>query len=53
MLPPGPNGQSTQDDTMSAIPEDFVKKTAQLSEEATRPFGNSKKADAFFSSLWF
>ncbi len=28
---------------MSAIPEDFLKKTAQLSEEVTRPFGGSKK----------
>ena len=28
---------------MSAIPEDFVKKTAQLSEAVTRPFSNSRK----------
>ena len=28
---------------MSAIPEDFIKKTAQLSEEVTRPFPNSRK----------
>lgn len=28
---------------MSAIPEDFLKKTAQLSEEVTRPFAGSKK----------
>jgi len=28
---------------MSAIPEDFIRKTAQLSEEVTRPFANSKK----------
>ncbi|MCG8041111.1 MAG: phosphomethylpyrimidine synthase ThiC [Candidatus Thiodiazotropha endolucinida] len=28
---------------MSAIPEDFVKKTATLSEEVTRPFYNSSK----------
>jgi len=28
---------------MSAIPEDFIKRTAQLSEEVTRPFPNSKK----------
>jgi len=28
---------------MSAIPEDFVHKTAQLSEAATRPFPNSRK----------
>ncbi len=28
---------------MSAIPEDFLKKTAQLSEEATRPFSGSRK----------
>jgi phosphomethylpyrimidine synthase len=28
---------------MSAIPEDFVKKTASLSEEVTRPFYNSRK----------
>jgi len=29
--------------SMSAIPEDFIKKTAQLSEDITRPFPNSKK----------
>jgi len=28
---------------MSAIPDEFVKKTAQLSEEVTRPFPNSQK----------
>ena len=28
---------------MSAIPEDFIKKTAQLSGEVTRPFPNSRK----------
>ena len=28
---------------MSAIPEEFLKKTAQLSEDATRPFAGSKK----------
>ncbi|WP_126456879.1 phosphomethylpyrimidine synthase ThiC [Sulfuriflexus mobilis] len=28
---------------MSAIPEEFIKKTAQLSEDITRPFPNSKK----------
>ncbi len=28
---------------MSAIPDEFVKKTAQLSEEVTRPFPNSRK----------
>ncbi|MEW8222673.1 MAG: phosphomethylpyrimidine synthase ThiC [Candidatus Thiodiazotropha taylori] len=28
---------------MSAIPEDFIKKTATLSEEVTRPFYNSNK----------
>ncbi|MES9861679.1 MAG: phosphomethylpyrimidine synthase ThiC [Candidatus Thiodiazotropha sp. LLP2] len=28
---------------MSAIPEDFIKKTASLSEEVTRPFYNSHK----------
>ncbi len=28
---------------MSAIPEEFAKKTARLSEEVTRPFPNSKK----------
>ncbi len=28
---------------MSAIPEDFIKKTAELSEEVTRPFPNSIK----------
>jgi len=28
---------------MSAIPEDFIKKTAQLSEDITRPFPSSKK----------
>ncbi len=28
---------------MSAIPDDFIQKTAKLSEEVTRPFGNSKK----------
>ena len=28
---------------MSAIPEDFIKKTTQLSEEVTRPFPNSTK----------
>ncbi len=28
---------------MSAIPEEFLKKTAQVSEDITRPFANSKK----------
>ncbi len=28
---------------MSAIPEEFIKKTAKLSEEVTRPFSNSRK----------
>ncbi len=28
---------------MSAIPEEFIQKTARLSEEVTRPFPNSKK----------
>jgi len=28
---------------MSAIPEDFIKKTTQLSDEVTRPFPNSSK----------
>ena len=28
---------------MSAIPEEFIKKTAQLSDDITRPFPNSKK----------
>ncbi len=28
---------------MSAIPEEFIRKTAKLSEEVTRPFANSKK----------
>ena len=28
---------------MSAIPEEFIKKTAQLSEDVTRPFTASKK----------
>ena len=28
---------------MSAIPEEFIRKTAQLSDEVTRPFSNSKK----------
>ncbi len=28
---------------MSAIPEDFVRRTAELSEEVTRPFANSRK----------
>ena len=28
---------------MSAIPEDFVKKTSELSEEVTRPFPRSRK----------
>jgi phosphomethylpyrimidine synthase len=28
---------------MSVIPEDFIKKTAQLSEDVTRPFPNSRK----------
>jgi phosphomethylpyrimidine synthase len=28
---------------MSAIPEDFIRKTARLSEEVTRPFPNSRK----------
>jgi len=28
---------------MSAIPEDFIRRTAQLSEEATRPYPNSRK----------
>jgi len=29
---------------MSAIPEDFIRKTATLSEQVTRPFPNSRKA---------
>ena len=28
---------------MSAIPEEFLKKTSQLSEEVTKPFPKSKK----------
>ncbi len=28
---------------MSAIPEEFIKQTAQLSEEVTRPFPSSRK----------
>ena len=28
---------------MSAIPEEFIRRTAQLSEEATRPYPNSSK----------
>ena len=28
---------------MSAIPEEFIRKTAKLSEEVTRPFSNSRK----------
>ncbi len=28
---------------MSAIPDEFIKKTARLSEEVTRPFSNSRK----------
>ena len=28
---------------MSAIPDEFIRKTAQLSEEVTRPFANSRK----------
>ena len=28
---------------MSAIPEDFIKQTTQLSEDVTRPFPNSSK----------
>jgi len=28
---------------MSAIPEDFIRQTSQLSEEVTRPFSGSKK----------
>ncbi len=28
---------------MSAIPEDFIRRTAQLSQEATRPYPNSRK----------
>ena len=28
---------------MSAIPEEFIQKTAELSEEVTRPFPNSRK----------
>ena len=28
---------------MSAIPEDFIRKTARLSDEVTRPFPNSRK----------
>ncbi len=28
---------------MSAIPEDFIKKTTQLSDDVTRPFPNSRK----------
>jgi phosphomethylpyrimidine synthase len=32
-----------EDGQMSAIPDDFIKKTAQLSEDVTRPFPNSSK----------
>jgi phosphomethylpyrimidine synthase len=32
-----------EDGHMSAIPEDFIKKTTQLSEDVTRPFPNSRK----------
>jgi phosphomethylpyrimidine synthase len=32
-----------EDGRMSAIPEDFVKKTTQLSDEVTRPFPGSEK----------
>ena len=28
---------------MSAIPEDFIKRTSQLSDDVTRPFPNSEK----------
>jgi len=28
---------------MSAIPEDFISKTTQLSEDVTKPFSGSKK----------
>jgi hypothetical protein len=28
---------------MSAIPEDFIRKTSQLSEAVTRPFPNARK----------
>ena len=28
---------------MSAIPEDFIRETSQLSEDITRPFTGSKK----------
>ena len=31
---------------MSAIPEDFIKKTSELSGEVTRPFANSRKIHA-------
>jgi phosphomethylpyrimidine synthase len=31
---------------MSAIPEDFIKKTSALSEEVTRPFPGSRKVFA-------
>jgi phosphomethylpyrimidine synthase len=32
-----------EDGQMSAIPEDFIKQTTQLSEDVTRPFPNSSK----------
>jgi phosphomethylpyrimidine synthase len=32
-----------EDGHMSAIPEEFIKKTTQLSEDVTRPFPNSRK----------
>ena len=32
-----------EDGLMSAIPEDFIEKTTQLSEDVTRPFPNSSK----------
>src|SRR3569832_2461134 len=34
---------SLEDADMSAIPDDFIRKTARLSAEVTRPFPNSKK----------
>src|SRR3569833_1393165 len=34
---------SLEDADMSAIPDDFIRKTARLSAEVTRPYPNSKK----------
>ncbi len=34
---------SPEDEGMSAIPEQFVRKTARVSEAVTRPFPNSRK----------